>query len=65
MDAGPTTKLISDRVLALRLPAEMLQRIDALRRSSPEIPTRSAIVRQLIVESLNRRPPSLKGRRMT
>lgn len=42
-------------VVGVRLPASMARRIDGIRRVHPELPTRSAVIRELVIEALDRR----------
>ena len=45
-----------DQMVGLRLPAEIVRRVDAIRRADPVyIPTRSQVIRELITEALERR----------
>ena len=45
-----------DQIVAIRLPAEIVRRVDAIRRADPLfIPSRSQVLRELVTEALDRR----------
>jgi hypothetical protein len=44
-----------DVFVGFRLSAEIIRRIDEMRRADPDIPSRSVIIRELLLEALNQR----------
>jgi hypothetical protein len=48
-------KLTWDVYVGVRLSSEIISKIDEIRRACPEIPSRSVIIRELLLEALNRR----------
>jgi hypothetical protein len=47
--------------VCFRLPAGTIRRLDEIRRASPNIPPRSTILRELIIEALDRRDKEGRG----